>query len=609
MSKERTPLVELLAIAAPVVAAMTSFTLMQFVDKLMVSKIGPEPIYVGAQGNGGLCSFVPIALAMGVLTVINTYVSQNLGAKTPEKAPGYAWAGLWLAAIYWVVFMIPYAFVLPHAFAWIRSTATDPAMLDELTRRDAMAVQYATILINGSIFTMAARGVAQYFYGMHKPSVVLVSVVAANLVNFALNTMLIFGPHSPALTGHALPDWWFQTAAHAAASLGISAHGIRGSAIATVIATAVEMAIPLAVFLSPKYQRLYGTMRHWCPSFPHMRELLTLGWPGALMFGNEMVCWAIFMVAQVGHFGAEHSTAGWIAHQWMSMSFMPTYGISVAITATVGKCMGMKRPDLAERRAWLGLRLAVAYMCCCAVVFVVFRRSLIGMFVDEGTAADKRTLLIALGSNFLIATAAFQFFDGMAMSLSVAALAAAHGRHALARRRDDRALLDRHRRRRVGHGFSRPRTPLRSAPGSPPRRTSFWWRWRCSGGLCGGLGGRSSCWAARKKRLLDDAAPMLAACPPHPFRDIRASTATTVCMSRMSSLRLGETQENYELIDGVVFMSPSPFPDHNENPVRDRGPTRHLRPSKGEYPVFFPRPISGSPRGRCTRPDISVYLR
>jgi MATE family multidrug resistance protein len=415
---ERSPLVELLAIAAPVVATMASYTLMQFVDKLMVSRIGPDPIYVGAQGNGGLCSFVPIAVAMGLLTVINTFVSQNLGAKTPERAPAYAWAGLWLAAAYWLALMIPYAFILPHILAWIRSNVTDPAMVQELTRRDAMAAEYARILIFGSFFTIAARGVAQFFYGMHRPAVVLVSVVAGNLVNFALNTLLIFGPHAPAQTGHVLVDGWFSLGALAAERLGVEPHGIRGSAIATVVGTAIELAVPMAVFLSPKFNRLYGTVRQWRPSFTHMKDLLTLGWPGALMFGNEMVCWAIFMVAQVGHFGTDHSTAGWIAHQWMSMSFMPTYGISVAITATVGRCMGMGRPDLAERRAWLGLRLAAVYMTLCAVAFVLFRRPLIELFVEPTTTPGTRAVLIGLGSRFLIATAAFQFFDGVAMSLS-----------------------------------------------------------------------------------------------------------------------------------------------------------------------------------------------
>ncbi len=409
---------EFLAIAAPVVATMTSYTLMQFVDKLMVSRISPDPVYVGAQGNGGLLSFVPIAIAMGLLTVINTYVSQNVGAKTPDRAPAYAWAGLWIAAAYWLALMIPYAFILPHVMNWIRSNVTDPAMVTELSRRDTLAMEYARILILGSIFTMAARGVAQYFYGMHKPAVVLLSVIVGNIVNFTLNTILIFGPAAPTKSGHALLDWWFESASHIAASLGVQPMGIRGSAIATVVGTFVEMCIPLSVFFSPAYNRLYGTLRQWRPSFPHIKDLLRLGWPGALMFGNEMVCWAIFMVAQVGHFGPMHSTAGWIAHGWMSLSFMPTYGISVAITATVGKCMGMKRPDMAERRAWLGLCFAVLYMTCCGVVFVVFRERLIDMFIDPGAKPEERALLVRLGAQFLIATAAFQFFDGVAMSLS-----------------------------------------------------------------------------------------------------------------------------------------------------------------------------------------------
>ncbi|HVU63456.1 MAG TPA: MATE family efflux transporter [Phycisphaerales bacterium] len=414
---ERTPFMELLVIAAPTVAAMTSYTLMQFVDKLMVSRIGPDPIYVGAQGNGGLCAFVPIAVAMGCLTVVNTYVAQNLGAKTPERAPAYCWAGLWLSLAWWLVLMIPYGLVLPHVFDWVRPASADPAELASLIRRDALAGEYGRILIFGSIFTMGARGVSQYFYGMHKPVVVLASSVTANLLNFALNTMLVFGPHAPTSTGLPVLDWWFHAAAHAAAVLGIPAQHMRGSAIATVIGTFVEFCIPMVVFLSPKFNRLYGTIRAWRPSRSHALEVLHIGWPSALMFGNEMICWTIFMVAQVGHFGTNHSTAGWIAHQWMSLSFMPTFGISVAITAMVGKSMGAGRPDQAAARAWLGLRAAVIYMSACGVCFVLFRRSLIGLFIEPATDTAQRAEVLDLGAGFLIATAAFQFFDGVAMSL------------------------------------------------------------------------------------------------------------------------------------------------------------------------------------------------
>lgn len=81
----RSPLGEVWAIAWPTVLTMTSYTVMQFIDKLMVAQVGA--LEVAAQGNGGIWTFTPMAFGLGVLTVINTYVSQNLGAGQPEKGP------------------------------------------------------------------------------------------------------------------------------------------------------------------------------------------------------------------------------------------------------------------------------------------------------------------------------------------------------------------------------------------------------------------------------------------------------------------------------------------------------------------------------------------
>src|SRR5688500_17597598 len=98
-TRPRSALMELLVIAAPSVVTMTSYTAMQFVDAQMVSLIGPGRVYVAAQGNGGMTAFVPIAIVMGALGVINTYVSQNLGAGTPRKGPAYGWSALWIALV------------------------------------------------------------------------------------------------------------------------------------------------------------------------------------------------------------------------------------------------------------------------------------------------------------------------------------------------------------------------------------------------------------------------------------------------------------------------------------------------------------------------------
>lgn len=410
------PMLELFKIAAPTVATMTSYTLMTFVDKLMSSRIGPDPIYVGAQGNGGLSSWVAISVFSGLLSIINTYVSQNLGAGKADRGSAYAWNGLWIAVGAFVLVMLPYGLALPSIYAAMRDSSMGPEALAQVVRRDELAAAYAQVLIFTSLFTMGRLALGQYFYGMHRPMIVLVACVAANITNFACNSIFVYGPEAPQGVGGLAG--WFAFTAGIAESLGIPRYGVVGAAYGTVIATLVELGILAAVFLSAKYQRLYRTRDHWRPSASHLRDLLKLGWPAGLMFGNEMVCWGLFMVYFVGQFGTDHSTAGWIAHQWMSLSFMPAVGISVAVTAMVGKCMGMKRPDLAEQRTWLGLRVAMIYMGFCGLCFVLFRSELIGLFLESSTPPEQAARLMSLGGGFLIAAAVFQLFDAVAMTTS-----------------------------------------------------------------------------------------------------------------------------------------------------------------------------------------------
>lgn len=417
-SAPKSPLWEMLTIAAPVVATMTSYTLMQFADKMMVSRIGPDPIYVGAQGNGGLASWAPISIMMGFVTVINTFVSQNLGANKPERGAAYVWAGIWLNLVFYLAMIVPIAMALPWVFEAIRDTTLPADEFARAAERDRLAAGYGRILLYAAFVTMACRAVSQYFYGLHRPMVVMIASILGNIVNLVLNSFLIYGPTAPASTSVGWLDAWFQFCASTSAAMGIPRLGINGAAYATVAGTIVELVIPLAVFLSPKYNRLYHTRAPWRVSMPHIRDLLRIGWAPALNFGNEMVCWTIFMVYLVGAFGPMHSTAGWIAHQWMTLSFMPTVGISVAITAMVGKSLGAGRPQEAKQRAWLGVRVATTYMTLCGVVFFVFRDQLIGWFVDPLTPEAERALILSLGAKFLIAAAAFQFFDGVAMTLS-----------------------------------------------------------------------------------------------------------------------------------------------------------------------------------------------
>jgi len=297
---------EVWAIAWPTVLTMTSYTVMQFTDKLMVAQVGP--LEVAAQGNGGIWAFNLMAITMGLLTVINTYVAQNLGAGRPEEGSRYAWAGLWLSLGAWAFVLVPFALLMP----WIFSLMGHEPRLQELE------TQYGQIVLAGSLVLLANKSMSHYFFGMHMPKVIALAALIANGCNVLLNYVFIYGEHGlPALGLPGVP--------------GMPALGLAGAAIATVLGTTVEFAIPMACFLAPDMDRRFRTRTTWRLDLAAIRDLMRLGWPAALQWGSEIVCWSVFMSVLVGQFGTDHMTAAWAVLTYMHLSFMPAVGFSAAV--------------------------------------------------------------------------------------------------------------------------------------------------------------------------------------------------------------------------------------------------------------------------------------
>jgi MATE family multidrug resistance protein len=378
------PLWSLLKQAAPNVASMMSYTVMQFVDGIMVSRIGPDPVYVSAHGTGSIATIWPLAIGMGLIGMTNTYASQHVGAGSPRKASPYAWNGLWLGLGLWLL-LLPYALALPLIFSKLGHSAH----LVELES------QYARIVLLGSVMTLCARGMAQFFYGIQRPGVVLAAVIAGNITNFACNYLLIFGNET----------------------LHIPALGVPGSAIGMVIGLAVEFTVPIVVFLGPAMNERFGTRGAWRLSIPHIKDLAKTGWPAGLTYGSEMACWWVFMGILAGRFGEAQQTASWIVHRYMALSFMPAVGVSFAVTAIVGKCLGAGRPDLARQRAWLGVRCAMVYMSCCALIMLLLRHELAGLFIKEGMPQAQQAEIMTYAAKIMIVAAVFQVFDGLGITV------------------------------------------------------------------------------------------------------------------------------------------------------------------------------------------------
>lgn len=104
----------------------------------------------------------------------------------------------------------------------------------------------------------------------------------------------------------------------------------------------------------------------------------------------------------------------------MHLAFMPTVGVSIATQAMIGKAIGARRPDVAAKRTWLCVKVAVGYMGLCALCFVLFRGTLLDVFINGDTPPETRDELLRLGGWLLIGAAVFQVFDALAIITSAA---------------------------------------------------------------------------------------------------------------------------------------------------------------------------------------------
>ena len=105
-------------------------------------------------------------------------------------------------------------------------------------------------------------------------------------------------------------------------------------------------------------------------------------------------------------FGTEAMAANTFTFRFYSVSFMPAFGISTAVTALVGRYIGRGEPNLAAQRARLGFLITAAYMLACGVGFYFGRHVLLGLFTENRN-------ILSIGSTMLIYAAVYQFFDAL----------------------------------------------------------------------------------------------------------------------------------------------------------------------------------------------------
>jgi MATE family multidrug resistance protein len=360
----------MLRLAAPMIVTTLSFTIMQFVDRIMVSRLGTDAL--AAIVPAGIVSLLPSSFAMGAMASLNTFVSQSLGRGDKRDCSSYFWQVVWMGAVYFVVTL---AIIWPTA-PWIFRFMGQPEGIID------MEVIYLRIMLYAHVLAVANWSGNQFFLGIHRPIITMFASFCGQIVNVIANYLLIFG------------------------KLGFPRMEIAGAGWGTFIGITVAGAVNMVVFLGGGMNRDFGSRRSSRLDFGKMYGLLKVGLPAGFGLMVDVAFWGMVLIALVGSFGKEVLAATSAVLSYGSLSVMVVVGIGTALSAAVGKTIGQGRKDLAVKQTGVCLRIGLAYMGIVGFCFLLFRHGLMRFLSDDPK-------VIEAGAKILICAAMYQVFHAV----------------------------------------------------------------------------------------------------------------------------------------------------------------------------------------------------
>ncbi|MAX38354.1 MATE family efflux transporter [Gimesia sp.] len=367
---------ELANVAIPLVLSCGSLSIMHVVDRIFLSWWSTEA--VAAALPAGMIQWAIMSIAMGMATYVNTFVAQYEGAGQKQYVSESVWQGFYVALIWGAILLLGIP-LSTSIFHWIGHAA----------EIQVLEVDYFSILCLGSGPALISTVLSCFYTGRSKTMVVMWVNLASVLVNMVLDYLLIFG---------AGP---------------VPAMGIKGAAIATVLANVATMVFYAVIIFARHEAREYGLLNHYHWNQSLLLRLIRYGFPNGMLFFVDIVGFTLFVVL-VGRIGKIELAATTIAFNLNSLAFVPMMGVGTAVMTLVGKRIGEGRPQLAVTTTWKAYIVSTLYMIIFAVIYVGLPELLLRPYQPEVMTEEfqqvKQMTIVLLRF-----AALFSLFDALAV--------------------------------------------------------------------------------------------------------------------------------------------------------------------------------------------------
>lgn len=351
-------LAEMGRLATPVVLSRTGIMAMAIVNLAFLGRAGIDQVaFMAAAG-------VPVGVVLvacnGMMSGTLVGASHALGRGDPEEA-GQVWRR-----------SLPFAVIVGLIGACL--CLFGEAVLRAAGQEARVAQGAAPVLL---ILGLSLPGNALFFASaffleaIKRPMPAVAVILVANLVNAALNWVLVFG------------------------HLGAPAMGAAGSAIATSVARYVMAFALIGYVLSMADHRRFAVRRASGAWWQDGRGQRAIGYASGTSSGLESAAFGA-MTLFAGWFGATTLAAYSIALNGWTLMFMAGIGLGIGTAVRVGHATGAGDRRAMREAGWVGLGVVVAFMATVSLCFVFFNTRLAGLFTSDPRLVQESAAMLTM---------------------------------------------------------------------------------------------------------------------------------------------------------------------------------------------------------------------
>ncbi|MFR9649036.1 MAG: MATE family efflux transporter [Rikenellaceae bacterium] len=361
-----------LKLAIPVAVSQLGQIVVQLVDNMMIGQYGGDnPLPMAATSFGSSLYFLIFIACLGLTYGITPLVGEKFAQGDSVKAVGFLSSSLVLFSIIGVIAMGIQFSLIP-----LMKYMGQPQAVVEL------AIPYFSFLVWSMFPVILFFVFKQFLEGVGNTKVVMWTVIASNVVNVALNYILIYG------------------------MFGLDAMGATGAGLATLISRLFQAAILITYFVCATKFRVYlKELQRFRITVSNMLTLLRTSIPISMQVFFEASAFTITSIL-IGRFNEVGITANQIAITMANVAFMILIALGTSTTIRISHCYGerdFKQIKLASEAAW---HLGLVWNAITALIFISLR----GIIPYAFTSNHE---VVAIASTMLIYVAAFQVSDGL----------------------------------------------------------------------------------------------------------------------------------------------------------------------------------------------------